>query len=500
MKKIQFTHSYNKLGSQFFTEDKPASVTNPHLFIFNQILSKELNLDNSVLNSKGGLSFFSGNKLLEDSKPLAMAYSGHQFGHFSPQLGDGRANLLGSFLDSSNVEYDLQLKGSGKTSFSRGGDGRSALGPVLREYIVSEAMAKLGVPTTRALAAVTTGEKVMREGMIPGGIITRISRSFVRVGTFQYFSSRNDLESVKKLADHVIARNYPEIKNNDNKYLCFLQEVIKRQAYLISKWMGLGFIHGVMNTDNMSICGETIDYGPCAFMDEFDFNKKFSYIDKDGRYAYSNQPHIALWDLTRFAESILSLLSPNQKDAIKIAEDQLNQFPELYEKIWLVEMQKKLGFESLNSDYNLENKEECKRIVDNLLNIMAESKADFTQTFYALSKLKNEKNNEDQPFKDLFSEALKIDSWLAEWRSIINKLSIDELSRLKKMTQVNPIIIPRNHQVEKVIRAAEENNDFEPFFKLNTVLKSPYTFDQNKTEYMATPNDIEVVERTFCGT
>ncbi|PHS19479.1 MAG: hypothetical protein COA86_04140 [Kangiella sp.] len=495
MKSIQFTHSYNKLGSAFYSGDKPKSVSNPQLFIFNQELQKELNLHGTVLNFEDGMPYFSGNKLIENSSPLAMAYSGHQFGGFSPQLGDGRAILLGSLFDSSNFEYDLQLKGSGRTSYSRGGDGRSALGPVLREYIVSEAMAKLGVPTTRALAAVTTGDMVAREGMIPGGIITRTSRSFVRVGTFQYFSSRNDLASIKKLADYVIARNFPEIDNDKSKYRSFLREVIKRQAYLISKWMGLGFIHGVMNTDNMSICGETIDYGPCAFMDEFNFNKKFSFIDENGRYAYSNQPHIALWNLTRFAESILSLLSNDQKNAIKIAEDELNVFPELYEKYWLEEMRKKLGFEVST----LQNKEE-KKIIDELLNIMAESKADFTQTFYSLSNLKNSQSNGDDTLVRFFTNSKKIENWLADWRLSINKSEYDEDSRIASMKQVNPVVIPRNHQVEKVIRAAEDNNDFEPFFELNTILQSPYKFDQNKVKYMLAPKDSEVVQRTFCGT
>jgi len=495
MKNIEFTYSYNKLGNAFYSADKPKSVSNPQLFVFNQELQKELNLHGTVLNPEDGISYFSGNKLIENSSPLAMAYSGHQFGHFSPQLGDGRAILLGSLIDSSNFEYDLQLKGSGRTSYSRGGDGRSALGPVLREYIVSEAMARLGVPTTRALAAVTTGEMVAREGMKPGGIITRTSRSFVRVGTFQYFSSRNDLDSIKKLADYTIARNFPKIDNDKSKYRNLLQEVIKRQAYLVSKWMGLGFIHGVMNTDNMSICGETIDYGPCAFMDEFDFNKKFSFIDENGRYAYSNQPHIALWNLTRFAESILSLLTKDQKEAIKIAEDELNIFPELYEKYWLEEMREKLGFELADLDAKDE-----KKIIDELLNLMAESKADFTQTFYSLSNLKNSKSNEDEKFVSLFDNNKKTENWLADWRLMINKTKLDESSRMEVMNKANPVVIPRNHQVEKVIRAAEDNNDFEPFFELNTILQSPYKFDQDKEKFMLTPKDSEVIQRTFCGT
>ncbi len=495
MKSIQFTQSYNQLGRAFYSGDKPKSVSNPQLFIFNQELQKELNLDGTVLNPEDGASYFSGNKLIENSSSLAMAYSGHQFGNFSPQLGDGRAILLGSLLDSSNREYDLQLKGSGRTFYSRGGDGRSALGPVLREYIVSEAMARLGVPTTRALAAVTTGDMVAREGMIPGGIITRTSRSFVRVGTFQYFSSRNDLDSIKKLADYVIARNFPEIDNDKSKYQNLLREVTKRQAYLISKWMGLGFIHGVMNTDNMSICGETIDYGPCAFMDEFSFDKKFSFIDENGRYAYSNQPHIALWNLTRFAESILPLLSKEQKQAIKIAEDELNIFPELYEKYWLKEMRKKLGFELADLNHKKE-----KKVIDELLNIMAESKTDFTQTFNLLTKLKNEKSIDDQPFIRFFNTNSKVEGWLVDWRLIINKLGIGELRRQELMEKNNPVIIPRNHQVEKVIRAAEDRNDFKPFFKLNKALQSPYKFEQDKEKYMHPPTNDEIVERTFCGT
>ncbi len=495
MKHIQFTQSYNKLGSAFFSGDKPKSVSDPQLFIFNQELQKELNLDGTVLSSEDGLAYFSGNEIIENSSPLAMAYSGHQFGHFSPQLGDGRAILLGSFLDDSKIEYDLQLKGSGRTSYSRGGDGRSALGPVLREYIVSEAMARLGVPTTRALSAVTTGEQVMREGYKPGGIITRISRSFVRVGTFQYFASRNDIDSVKKLADYVIKRNYAQIKNDENKYRNFLKEVIERQAYLISKWMGLGFIHGVMNTDNMSICGETIDYGPCAFMDDFSFNKKFSFIDEQGRYAYSNQPQIALWNLTRFAETILSLLSDDQKGAIQIAEELLNRFPEIYENYWLKEIAKKIGLKDIE-DGNAERK----KLADELLNLMAESKADFTNSFYQLSKIGNAEDNKDVSFTELFSSHSEIKEWLVRWRTVINVHNIAEDKRQREMQSVNPVVIPRNHQIEKAIRAAEDKNDFEPFNKLNDILKSPFVYSRDKEGYMQSPTRNEIIERTFCGT
>jgi len=501
MSEFPFENTYEELGEEFYFKNSPLPVSDPKLIVFNQEFAKDLGLD-SKFSDDDARSYFSGNKVITGSQPLAMAYSGHQFGHFSPQLGDGRAVLLGNFRTPSEQLKDLQLKGSGKTYFSRGGDGRSALGPVLREYLLSEAMHKLGIPTTRALAAVTTGENVVRETLIPGGIITRISNSFVRVGTFQYFSSQNDYKSVKKLADYVLDRNYPNELSNYEKYRHLLREVIKAQAYLISKWMSVGFIHGVMNTDNMSICGETIDYGPCAFMDEFNFNKKFSFIDKNGRYAYSNQPHIALWNLTRFAESILSLLSDDQKMAIRVAEDELNQFPDLYEKYWLDEMLIKLGLEFKNSTVESTNKlnRKYKNLVDDLLNIMAESNTDFTQTFYELSNMSNKANNQDVSFIEVFSGKTEIVGWLKAWRTELVDSDVTESERQKNMCRVNPVIIPRNHQVEKVIRAAEDNDNFSPFHELNTVLQSPYSYDAKKDEYMKSPTDNEVVVRTFCGT
>ena len=495
MSNIPWTFSYQKLGKPFYNEDIPQGVSDPQLIIANKSLAEEVGLSGVFKVDDDAAEFFSGNKRLAGAMPIAMAYSGHQFGHFSPQLGDGRAVLLGSLKTSSKIEIDIQLKGSGRTAYSRRGDGRSALGPVLREYILSEAMNNLGVSTTRALAAVTTGDEVLREGYLPGGIITRVSNSFVRVGSFQFFSSRNDSESVKRLADYVIARNYSDIALDENRYVNLLKAVLEKQAILIAKWMGLGFIHGVMNTDNMSICGETIDYGPCAFMDEFDFDKKFSYIDDHGRYAYSNQPQIALWNLSRFAESILSLLATEQDEAIGIAEQELNLFPELYTKYWIKEFSQKLGVANIAN-----GNKEVKILADGLLNLMHQSKADFTQTFYLLSKLQNKESHDDIQLVKLFSSESNIKEWLIQWRLIIAENSIEEAMRQEQMIKSNPVIIPRNHQVEKVIRAAEDENDFEPFYRLNQVLETPFTYDKIKEDYIVTPTERDKISQTFCGT
>ena len=496
MKKIPFNNRYVVLGEDFYVSTHPSSVVNPELIAFNEDLAVELGLSDTSLNSPDGTAIFAGNLIPEGAEPLAVAYSGHQFGHFSPQLGDGRAILLGEIDSPNGQSFDMQLKGSGQTFYSRNGDGRSALGPVLREYLVSEAMAKLGVLTTRALAAVTTGEEVARERLIPGGIITRIATSFVRVGTFEYFASRGDVESIKKLADYMIERSYPQAKDAKNHYIALLEAIINRQAALIAQWMQFGFIHGVMNTDNMSIAGETIDYGPCAFMDDYVHDRVLSSIDHGKRYAYSNQPSIGLWNLTRLAETFVPLLAEELAEdtdaAVEIAKETLNKYIALYEQYWLTGMRDKTG---LSSDQDGD-----KELIEELFNTMETNKADFTLTFYYLSQLGMDSPTEDSQIKALFAEPEQFDAWVIKWRERLQQEdSVDEI-RQAKMQTVNPVYIPRNHQIEAAIRAAEDHGDFSVFHDLHEVLQSPYVLQEGRENYMLPPEPHEVVEQTFCGT
>jgi len=425
-----------------------------------------------------------------------MAYAGHQFGHFNPQLGDGRAILLGEVISPDGARFDLQLKGSGVTFYSRGGDGRAALGPVLREYVVSEAMKKLNVPTTRALAVVTTGEEVVRERMLPGGIITRVASSFVRVGTFQFFSAKGDEKAVQKLADHVIERNYPAAREAKNPYVAFLTAAVGRQAALIAQWMHLGFIHGVMNTDNMSIAGETIDYGPCAFMDIYAHDQVFSSIDREGRYAYSNQPSIGLWNLTRLAETLLPLLAETSDAAIEVAKDILETYIERYQNDWLAGMQAKCGLFARSDTTS----EDDKALIEELLNTMAANNADFTLTFFYLSQLSTKASGQDSDIQDLFDHPEQLESWLVKWRKRLSKETPGDAERQQRMQAVNPVYIPRNHQIEAAIRAAEDNDDFSVFHELHEVLQNPYVEQKGKTRYSLPPEPDEVVQQTFCGT
>ena len=497
MNPIPFNNRYVTLGKEFYVKTRPAPVANPALIKFNESLAETLGLSTADLNSIDGAEIFSGNRIPEGAEPLAMAYAGHQFGGFNPQLGDGRAILLGEIVSPEGSSFDMQLKGSGQTFYSRNGDGRAALGPVLREYLVSEAMAKLGVPTTRALAAVTTGEDVARERLLPGGIITRIAASFVRVGTFEYFSVKGDVESIKKLADYVIERNYPHAREVDNPYVALLQSIVDRQAALIAQWMALGFIHGVMNTDNMSIAGETIDYGPCAFMDVYDHDQVFSSIDRGGRYAYSNQPNIGLWNLTRLAESLLPLLAENTETAVEIAQDVLKTFVASYQKNWLTGIQAKCG---LLTSADTMKQDDDKTLVEDLFDTMAANNADFTLTFFYLSQLGEQPSEQDSDIRSLFDNSTQFDDWVVKWR---RRLSEDEQSdeeRQAKMLAVNPVYIPRNHQIEAAIRAAEDHSDFSVFHDLHEVLQNPYVQQEGKDSYMRPPEPDEVVKQTFCGT
>lgn len=494
---IPFNNQYSSLGESFYTKTMPTRVAKPELIKFNEEFAKSLGITTTDLDSNDIAAFFAGNCIPDGANPLAMAYAGHQFGNFNPQLGDGRAILLGEMTDPKMGNFDLQLKGAGQTYYSRNGDGRAALGPVLREYLLSETMEKLGVPTTRALAAVSTGEEVVRERLLPGGVITRVARSFVRVGTFQFFASRGDLDAVKKLADYVIDRNYAKLRDVDNPYVAFFQAVVDGQAALIAKWMQFGFIHGVMNTDNVSIVCETIDYGPCAFMDEYEQDKVYSSIDRNGRYAYSNQPPIGLWNLTRLAESIVPLFADDNDAALEFAHEVLNSYQTSYEHHWLENMRAKCG---LSTDVDKAIADEDIVLIESLLNIMQESHADFTLSFYYLSQLDAQASEQDIVLRDLFSNSKKLDDWLVKWRQRLSQQSISDAKRKTQMQTVNPIYIPRNHQVEAAIRAAEDNNDFSVFKNLHLVLQNPFEYQEGQDRYMLPPKADEIVHQTFCGT
>lgn len=484
---IPFDNSYVRLPDAFFKPIEPTPVSAPVMIRLNHDLVTELGIDVARLDSPEGLAILSGNQRADGSEPLAMAYSGHQFGGFSPQLGDGRAILLGEVVRHDGVRHDIQLKGSGPTPFSRRGDGRSALGPVLREYIVSEAMAALGVPTTRALAAVASGENVLREGLMPGGVFTRVAQSHIRIGTFQWFAARKDNDNLKVLADYVIQRHYPDAQHNDNPYLALLDGVIQRQAKLIAHWMQLGFIHGVMNTDNMTVSGETIDYGPCAFMDIYDPAKTFSSIDHQGRYAFANQAPIGHWNLTRFAETLLPLLNDDPKRSVAEAEAALDKFA----KIHKTELQKrftaKIGIEAGDTgDWSM---------VETLLAAMADGEADFTLVFRHLSDALE--SGYDDDITRLFRQPAAIVAWLTVWRARLHDSDCSQAVALMRRT--NPVFIPRNHRIEEAIKAAN-GGDFAPFHRLNDVLQHPFTAQAEFIEHEAAPLPEEVVHATFCGT
>lgn len=494
---IPFDNRYVRLGKSFYVETSPEPVARPGLITLNHELAQTIGIRIDNPDPVALAEIFAGNRIPDGAQPLAMAYSGHQFGSFNPQLGDGRAILLGEVATADGRWFGLQLKGSGRTAFSRNGDGRAALGPVLREYLVSEAMASLGVPTTRALAAVATGEEVARERLLPGGVITRVASSFVRVGTFQYFAARGDLDAVRALADHVIENNYPQSRAADNPYIALFAAVVDRQAALIARWMQLGFIHGVMNTDNMSIAGETIDYGPCAFMDGYAHDQVYSFIDREGRYAYNRQPSIGLWNLTRLAESISPLLSDEPDPEARIAREILETWPAAYEKYWLAGMRAKCGLTgpplaSISAD--------DKVLIEDLFDTMAENSADFTLTFYCLSRLPMQPSEQDNELRGLFDNPSQIKDWLERWRKRLQHEEQSDAQRQASMQAVNPVYIPRNHQVEAAIRAAEDHGDFSVFRALHDVLQKPYERQTGKEKYQLPPEPGEVVSQTFCGT
>lgn len=493
---LSFKNRYLELGEGFYEKRHPAPVAKPQLIKFNYDLATELGVHADPQDEETLVALFSGNKVHDSSSPLAMAYAGHQFGHFNPHLGDGRAIYLGELDRIDGSSLDIQLKGSGRTGWSRNGDGRSALGPVLREYLLSEAMHKLNVPTTRAFAAVTTGEEVIRQGMVAGGIMTRAASSFIRVGSFQYFAMQNDMESIKALADYVIERNYPTVKEASNPYIALFEEVVMRQASLIAQWMQLGFIHGVMNTDNMSVAGETIDYGPCAFMDFFDHHQVYSSIDRDGRYAYNNQPGIGAWNLSRLAETLLPLFYDDLDKSVEIAEEILQRYFERYNQEWLSGFRAKCGLTAVANT----KPEDDKVLLDSLLDTMEVNKADFTLTFYHLSQLDSVGDEKEFALRDLFAKPEAMGEWLARWRQRLSLELAEDNERQQNMQSINPLYIPRNHQVEAAIRAAEDHNDFSVFHALYDVLQKPFEKQQGKESYRLPPKPEEVVHQTFCGT
>lgn len=497
MNQIPFSNRYVALGEKFYVKTRPAPVSSPTLIKFNEALAEGMGFSVSGLSTRDGAALFAGNLVPGAAEPLAMAYAGHQFGNFVPQLGDGRAILLGDLVTPDGVCCDVHLKGSGRTFYSRNGDGRAALGPVLREYLVSEAMARLGVPTTRALAAVTTGEEVARERLLPGGIITRVASSFVRVGTFQYFSARGDLESLTKLADYVIERNYPQACEVAQPYVALLQAVVDSQAVLIARWMQAGFIHGVMNTDNMSIAGETIDYGPCAFMDAYDHNRVYSSIDRHGRYAYNNQPAIGLWNLTRLAETLLPLLAEDPDAAVETAQAVLGTYAATYQHEWLAAMRAKCGLTPVADESTLAGD---KNLIEALFDTMAANNADFTLVFFYLSQITAAPSARDSALRELFDEPAAFDVWADKWRARLGMEIISDEQRQARMQAVNPVYIPRNHQIEAAIRAAEDHGDLSVFHALHEVLQSPFLRQQGNDRYMLPPEPDEVVKQTFCGT
>ncbi len=479
-----FDHSYAQLPEMFFTRQHPAPVRAPELIIFNDSLAKSLGLNPEALKSDKGVAVFAGNDVPAGASPLTQAYAGHQFGHFT-MLGDGRAILIGEQITPSGERFDIQLKGSGRTPYSRGGDGRATLGPMLREYIISEAMHALGIPTTRSLAVVTTGEGVRRETELPGAILTRVASSHLRVGTFEYVAAWGTNEELKKLAHYTIKRHFPHVEESDNnRYVALLQEVIKRQAELIAKWQLIGFIHGVMNTDNMTLSGETIDYGPCAFIDEYDPATVFSSIDTQGRYAYQNQPGIGAWNLARFAETLIPLIDDDEKKAVNVAQQSLREYGKRYSAYWLAGMRAKLGL------FNEEKEDEL--LIEELLRLMEKYKTDFTNTFKYLTFDRLEEI-------DLFkSKAFK--EWYERWQSRLKRQEQSKDASKQLMKESNPAVIPRNHRVEEALEAAVERADYSVMERLLNVLSKPYAHSLDQEEYEQLPPPSNRPYRTFCGT
>lgn len=477
---MQLVQTYTELPELLYTKQSPEKVPNPELKVFNRKLAERMGMDGTFLTSSEGVAFLSGNEVLEGTTPIAQAYAGHQFGYFN-RLGDGRAVLLGEYKLPEGDTVDIQLKGSGRTPYSRGGDGKASLGPMLREYIISEAMEALGIPTTRSLAVLSTGERVIRDEVLPGAILVRVAKSHIRVGTFQFAAKFGGAENVRLLADYTIRRHFKE--GMEQPYVALLREVIRRQAELIAKWQLVGFIHGVMNTDNMSICGETIDYGPCAFMDVYDPKTVFSFIDTEGRYAYQNQPKMAGWNLARFAETLLPLLHENQEVAIHIAKQEIGAFNSQYKEYWYEGMRHKLGL--------FQKEEMDEHLIEALLSMMQKYKADYTNTFRDLTLGEYEEME--------IATAKEFPEWLALWKKRLESQteSVEQVQEL--MQKSNPVLIPRNHLVEEALEAAVRKEDYQPFYELLEAVTSPYDYSREKNLKIKPPKQCGPYV-TYCGT
>lgn len=488
---FSFDNSYASLPDRFYTRQAPIPVREPGLIHINPALAETLNIDPVWLESDDAISMLAGNRVPDGASPISTAYAGHQFGNFVPQLGDGRAVLLGEVIGQDGIRRDIQLKGSGPTPYSRGGDGRAAVGPVLREYIVSEHMHALGIPTTRSLAAVTTGEDVYRETPLPGAVLTRIAQSHIRIGTFEFFASRGDMEGVRTLADYAIDRHYPEARESDNAYASLFEAVIDRQTSLVSQWLGVGFIHGVMNTDNVSIAGETIDFGPCAFMDTYDPMKVFSSIDYMGRYAFMRQPSILQWNLVQFAGALVPILADEMDDGVKVAQSIADAAPDKFEKKIAATFRAKLGLETeVDGDFEL---------ALDLLKVMAANEADYTLTFRGLSVALDDPKSANSA-RAQFNKPDDFDTWAARWQDRLNAEQASTAEIQARLNATNPAVIARNHLVEAVIRAGEDDGNFEPFADLLNVVTRPFDDVPEGSVYGLPPKPDEVVLQTFCGT
>ncbi|MGL4240139.1 MAG: protein adenylyltransferase SelO [Beijerinckiaceae bacterium] len=488
---LPFDNSYARLPEHFFARLEPVPVKAPRLLRLNAPLARALGLDPEALATPEGIDVLAGRMPPDGGAPLAAAYAGHQFGHFNPQLGDGRAILLGEIVAPGGKRFDVQLKGSGRTPFSRGGDGRAAIGPVLREYLISEAMAALGIPTTRTLAAVATGEWIMREEPLPGAVMTRIAASHIRVGTFQFFAARGDMDSVRLLADHAIARHYPELNGAERPYFAFFEAVMRRQASLVAQWMCVGFIHGVMNTDNMAISGETIDYGPCAFMDRYDPETVFSSIDRGGRYAYANQPAIARWNLARLAETLLLLFDADDDKALALANGAIEAFGDVFEAEFTGRLGRKIGLTEMRPG--------DAELVRDFLRLMQAGQADFTLAFRRLADAVAP--SDEERFRSAFGPVFGLDEWLGRWRARLALEGRPASDIAAGMNAENPAVIPRNHRVEEALAAASaEEPDLAPFEKLLAMLARPYAADEAAEAFLSPPPPGGAAYVTFCGT
>ena len=489
---LPFDNSYARLPERFFSRQAPEPVSSPTPIAVNRQLALDLGLDPDWLESADGTAMLAGNSIVDGADPIATVYAGHQFGNWNPQLGDGRAVLLGEVIGTDGKRYDVQLKGSGRTPYSRGGDGRAPLGPVLREYIISEAMFTLGIPTTRSLAAVSTGDTVYRDSALPGAVLARVARSHIRIGTFQFFASRQDGEALQLLVDHVIGRQLPQLEQADNRALALLHSVVSAQASLIAHWQLVGFIHGVMNTDNVLLSGETIDYGPCAFMDNFNPEQVYSSIDQNGRYAYRNQPGIGHWNLSCLAQTLIPLLHPDQEQAVGLAQEAIDRFPDLFLASHNSGMGRKLGI-TLHG-------EDDETLVQDLLAVMAETGADFTLTFRSLTDLANRGENARTSIADIYTLPQAFTPWLERWQARLALEADNGATKRAAMYDVNPVYIARNHLVEEAIDTATRDGDFAPFHTLLARLAKPFDFDSNHAAAALPPAPEQVVQKTFCGT